>query len=426
MRTLIANSRVIDPASGLDEPRDILIEDGRILDLVRPGETVADVAERIDATGRISTPGFVDLHVHLREPGYEQKETIATGCMAAVSGGFTSVCSMANTNPVNDHSSVTALILAKAKEANLARVFPMAAVTKGLAGESLTEMGELYEHGVVGFTDDGRCVMNAAVMRSALVYAKSFGVPVSVHAIDEHLAGDAPMHSGFHSMRLGLRGVPSAAEDTMVARDVVLSALTGARLHVQHISTKGAIEIVRMAKARGVPVTCEAAPHHFTLIDEDVGEYDTNFKMAPPLRGEVDREAVREALADGTIDAIATDHAPHEMLVKDCEFEKAANGIIGLETALSLTWDLVEAGVISEMRAIELLTIAPCKAFNLPHGTLAKGAAADVAIFDPKATYTFTTDRIYSLSKNSPFIGRAMKADVKRTLVGGRTVFART
>lgn len=424
MRVRISNARIIDPASGLNEKRDILVEDGVILDLIRPGESAA-AQEVIDAEGCLAVPGFVDLHVHLREPGFEQKETILTGTMAAVSGGFTAVCCMANTQPVNDNSSVTALILAKAREAGLARVYPMAAVTKGLEGQSLTEMGELREAGAVGFTDDGKCVQNSVVMRNALIYAKSFDVPVAVHAIDEVMGGSGAMHAGFHAMQLGLPGVPRAAEDTMVARDVVLSKLTGARLHIQHLSTKGALEIVRIAKDRGIPVTCEAAPHHFTLLDTDVGDYDTNFKMAPPLRENEDREALLEGMADGTIDAIATDHAPHEKLVKDCEFEKAANGIIGLETALPLTWELVKRGILTEMRAIEMLTSAPCRAFNLPHGTLAKGATADITIFDPEAKYVFTFDRVCSLSKNTPFIGREMTGEVRWTLVGGKTVFAR-
>ncbi|MBZ0274350.1 dihydroorotase [bacterium] len=424
MKTIIRGGRVIDPVRDIDGVRDVIIDDdGRLAGVEPAADSPRDV-EVIDATGFLVLPGLIDLHVHLREPGFEQKETIATGARAAVAGGFTAVCCMANTNPVNDHVSVTRLILDRAREANLARVYPLGAVTRGLAGEVLAEMGELRDAGCVGFSDDGRCVMVSSVMRNALVYARTFDVPIAVHAIDETLAGRAVMHEGEHSMRLGLSGVPSAAEDFMVARDCVLARHAGARLHVQHVSTKGAVEIIRVAKGYGVRVTAEGTPHHFTLIDEDVGDYDTYFKMAPPLRSAEDREAVIEGLADGTLDAIATDHAPHESLVKDCEFENAANGIIGLETALPLSWDLVRAGRLSVRRCVELLTSGPARAFDLPYG-LTKGAPADITIFDPDARYVFTADRIRSLSRNTPFVGRDMVGEVVRTIVGGRTVFTR-
>jgi len=361
----------------------------------------------------------------LREPGFEQKETIATGCMAAVSGGFTSICCMANTNPVNDNISVTGLILDKALAAKTARVFPIACMTVEMNGDHLVEMGELRQAGVVAFSDDGKSIMSSAIMRNALVYAKMFGAPIAVHEIDLEIAGKGAMHKGFHSVKLGLPGVPSAAEDIMIARDAILAKDTGGRVHFLHVTTKGAIDIIRDYKSKGVSITAEVTPHHFTLIDEDVGDYNTQYKMSPPLRGPSDREALINGLKDGTIDAIATDHAPHEILAKDCEFENAANGIIGLETALALTWNLVRRKQLTPRRAVELLTWGPAKCYNLPTGTISPGSLADLTIFDPKVKYIFDADRIYSKSKNSPFIGAKMQGQVKTTIVGGKTVFSR-
>jgi dihydroorotase len=425
MKTIIKNGRLIDPSAGIDEKRDVVIEDGLVAGIAKPGGQAPSGVEVIDIDGCIVMPGLIDLHVHLREPGFESKETVASGSMAAVSGGFTSICCMANTDPVNDNIALTGFILQKAREAGTTRVFPLGSVTRGLEGESLTEMGELMEAGCVAFSDDGKCVMNADMMRNALIYAKSFDVPIAVHAVDVNLAGKGVMHEGYQSMRLGLPGVPSAAEDVMVARDTLLATQTGARLHIQHVTTKCSLSLIRNARAQGARVTAEAAPHHFMLTDKDIGNYNTNMKMMPPLRTEADREAIIEALADGTIDAVATDHAPHGRLLKDCEFENAANGCIGLETALALLWELVRTGRLSAMRAVELLTSGPARVFSLPHGTLKPGVAADLTVFDPRPEYIFDSDRIRSLSKNSPFLGRAMQGQVIRTIVQGRTVFQR-
>jgi len=425
MKTVIRGGRFIDPSSDIDDLRDVVFEDDRVLGIESPGAEFPKGTEIIEADGCIVMPGLVDLHVHFREPGFEYKETIATGTHAAVAGGFVAVCCMANTNPVNDNVPVTNFILEKAREAGRARVYPMGAVTKGLRGETLSEMGELKNAGCVAFTDDGRCLMDPAIALNAMVYAMSFDAPIAVHALDERLAGDGAIHEGSYSTRLGLPGVPSVAEDAMVARDVVLAEAAGARLHIQHVTTKGAVGIIREAKARGMKLTAEATPHHFSLIDEDVGEYDTNFKMAPPLRSARDREAVIEGIADGTLDAVATDHAPHERLAKDCEFAKAANGIVGLETALTLTWNLVRQKAISAKRAVDLLTAAPASVFNLPHGTLKVGSTADITIFDPASKYVFSEDRLFGLSKNSPFIGKKLQGEVVRTIISGKTVFQR-
>ena len=425
MKTVIKGGRVIDPASSIDKKADVVFKSDRIIEIAGPKTEYPRSMNVIDAAGCIVMPGLIDLHTHLREPGFEQKETIATGCMAAVSGGFTSICCMANTNPVNDNISVTGLILDKALAAKTARVFPIACMTVEMNGDHLVEMGELRQAGVVAFSDDGKSIMSSAIMRNALVYAKMFGAPIAVHEIDLEIAGKGAMHKGFHSVKLGLPGVPSAAEDIMIARDAILAKDTGGRVHFLHVTTKGAIDIIRDYKSKGVSITAEVTPHHFTLIDEDVGDYNTQYKMSPPLRGPSDREALINGLKDGTIDAIATDHAPHEILAKDCEFENAANGIIGLETALALTWNLVRRKQLTPRRAVELLTWGPAKCYNLPTGTISPGSLADLTIFDPKVKYIFDADRIYSKSKNSPFIGAKMQGQVKTTIVGGKTVFSR-
>ncbi|MCB1152937.1 dihydroorotase, partial [bacterium] len=354
MKTLILGGRVMDPASGLNEERDLVIDDGRIAEIVPPGQSFAGDFERINASGLLVVPGLLDIHVHFREPGFEHKETIATGAASAVAGGFTTVVCMANTKPVNDNPETTRLMLDASKAADLARVFPVGTVTKGMVGDERTDMGALLAAGVVGFSDDGKCVMSAKIMYEALLEAKEHDAVITVHAIDDAMAGRAIMHEGEQSRKLGFKGVPAAAEDTMVARDCLLALHTGARVHIQHVSTRGAVEIVRWMKGQGAPVTAEAAPHHWLLTDKDVGDGDPNFKMAPPLREDADREAIIHGLADGTLDNIATDHAPHDAESKSKAFPDCANGIIGLETSFPLTWDLVRAGHISEMRALEL------------------------------------------------------------------------
>jgi dihydroorotase len=361
MRLLLKGARVIDPASGVDGARDILIEDGRIALVDRdipPGET-GDTRIVELGPSLVVCPGFIDMHVHLREPGYEHKETVATGAAAAVAGGFTAVACMPNTNPVNDSASVTRFILKQAAEASLARVYPIGAVSKGSDGKELAEMADMRDAGCVAFSDDGRPVATALLMRRALEYAGMLGLPVIDHCEDKTLVGEGVAHEGFHASQLGLRGIPSAAEDVMVERDIVLAAMTGGHAHIAHLSTAGALRAVRGAKARGVRVTCEVAPHHFTLSDERLLAplaYDTNLKMNPPLRQASDRDALVEGLKDGTVDVIATDHAPHHADDKKVEFDRASFGIVGLETAVSLTFDrLVHAGHIGVKRMVELL-----------------------------------------------------------------------
>ncbi|NOT56543.1 MAG: dihydroorotase, partial [Deltaproteobacteria bacterium] len=357
--TIITNGTLIDPANNVDAARDLLIEDGVVRAVEKPGGLRGVDAPRIDARGLIVAPGLIDMHVHLREPGYEYKETVLTGTQSAVAGGFTSVACMANTNPINDSGAVTRYILERARAANLARVFPVGALSKGLKGEELAAIGEMLEAGAIAISDDGRPVMDANLMRRALEYCSMFNVPISVHEEDLQLAAGGVMNEGPTSLRLGLRGIPNAAEDVMVARDIALARLTGGRVHVAHLSTRGAVALVRQAKAEGLPITAEATPHHFSLTEEAVEGYNTNAKMAPPLRLAEDVQAVKEGLRDGTIDAIATDHAPHHRDEKEVEFDQAANGIVGLETALPLTLTLVESGVLSLTEAIRKLTVNP-------------------------------------------------------------------
>ncbi len=423
MRIVIHGGTVIDPANNLEAARDLLIEDGLIRAIDKPG-SFFDVGEAgIDANGLIVAPGFIDMHVHLREPGYEYKETVLTGAQSAVAGGFTAVACMANTNPVNDNGSVTRYIIEKAQEANLARVFPIGALSKRLQGEELAEIGEMVEAGAVAISDDGRPVMDANLMRRALEYCSMFKVPVSVHEEDLHLAAGGVMNEGPTSLRLGLKGIPNAAEDVMVARDIALARLTGGRLHIAHLSTRGAVALVRQAKAEGLAVTAEAAPHHFTLTEEAVEGYNTNAKMAPPLRLAEDIEALKEGLGDGTIDAIATDHAPHQRDEKEVEFDQAANGIVGLETALPLTLKLVRAKVLSLAEALSKLTVHPARILGLPYGTLSVGAPADVVLFDPARQWRLEPEKLRSKSKNTPFGGWELAGKVILTMVSGRVVY---
>jgi dihydroorotase len=419
----IEGGRVIDPASGTDGVRTVVVRDGKIAEVAERVERPRD-ARAVDARGRWVTPGFLDLHVHLREPGQEYKETVATGTRAAVAGGFTAVCAMPNTNPVNDDTAVTELVLARAAAAGLARVYPVGAISKGSKGEELAEYGELKAAGCVALSDDGKPVMSASLMRRALEYAKAFGLPLTVHEEDLHLVGKGVMHEGAAATRLGLKGIPAAAEEVMILRDLALLELTGGRLHVAHLSTAGGVRAVRDAKRRGLRVTAEVTPHHLALTDEDVAAsgYSTDFKMNPPLRSAEDVRAVREALADGTIDAIATDHAPHSPVEKDVEYDAAANGIVGLETAFPVCLALARQGVLSEKRLVEALTVGPARAFGLPGGALARGAAADVAILDPAAEWVLDPARLHSKGKNTPWKGRRLAGRCSMTIVGGRIV----
>ena len=424
MRLVIAGGTVVDPQEAREARLDLLVEDGALREIGPPGAFAGVEADRIDASGCVVAPGLIDMHVHLREPGYEYKETVLTGTRAAVAGGFTGVACMANTNPVNDTAAVTRFIREQARAAGLARVFPIGALSKGLRGEELADIGDMIDAGAVAISDDGRPVMDANLMRRALEYCSMFDVPISVHEEDVHLSAGGSMNEGPTALRLGLRGVPAAAEDVMVARDVALARLTRGCVHIAHVSTRGAVEEVRRAKADGLMVTAEVTPHHFTLTEEAVGEYDTNAKMSPPLRLAEDVAALQEGLRDGTIDAIATDHAPHHRDEKAVEFDCAAHGVTGLETALPLTLHLVRAGVLTLPQAIRKLTLNPARILGLDSGRLAVGAAADVTIFDPAAVWRVDPQASYSRSRNTPFAGWEMTGKVVRTLVAGRTVHA--
>lgn len=421
---IIRNGAIIDPSQSLDARRDLLIRDGRVAEI---GESIsADGVETFDASGLIVAPGFIDLHVHLREPGFEYKETIASGARAAVAGGFTSVCCMPNTKPVNDNSSVTSFIVEQARAAKLANVFPIGAITQGSKGEQLAEIGEMKTAGIVAISDDGKPVLDSGLMRRAMEYSRDFDLPVIDHCEDCCGAAGWAMHEGEYSALMGLKGLPGAAEDLHVARDIMLAELTGARVHIAHISTARSVDLVRQAKQKGLAVTCEVTPHHFTLTDRDVYEsgYDTNFKMAPPLRSQSDLEAVIEGLRDGVIDAIATDHAPHHANEKMLEFDHAPNGIAGLETAVSLTLDrLVHRGVIALSRMIELLSTNPARIFKLDRGTLKVGAVGDVTIFDPNRQVKIDASKFQSKSRNTPFDGWELRGAPVATIAGGRIVW---
>ncbi len=424
MSIVIYGGTVVDPANELEGPRDLLIEDGVIRAVAPPGSLLGVGESRIDASGLIVAPGLIDMHVHLREPGYEYKETVLTGTQAAVAGGFTAVACMANTNPVNDNGAVTRYILERARAANLARVLPVGALSKGLKGEELAEIGEMVAEGIVAVSDDGRPVMDGNLMRRALEYCSMFHLPVSVHEEDVHLAGGGVMNEGPTALRLGLKGIPNAAEEVMVARDIALARLTGGRLHIAHVSTKEAVALIRRAKAEGLAVTAEVTPHHFTLTESAVEGYNTNAKMAPPLRRAADVEAVKDGLRDGTIDAIATDHAPHHRDEKEVEFDRAAYGVVGLETALPLALRLVEEGLLSLSAVLRKLTVNPARILGLPYGTLSPGAPADVVIFDPHRRWQVQAQRLRSKSKNTPFDGWDFTGKVIWTLVGGRVAYA--
>ncbi len=422
MNVLIRGGRVIDPANGVDALQDVLIEDGTIK---RVGAKLRapEGAETVNATGKIVCPGFIDIHVHLREPGQEYKETVATGTRAAAAGGFTAVCCMANTHPVNDNGAVTDYILAKAKTEGAVRVYPIGAVSRGLKGEELSEMAELAEAGCVAFSDDGKPVMNASLYRHAMEYALPFGTPVISHAEDAHLSNGTSMNEGVVSTELGVPGAPAAAEDVMVARDILLAELTGAHVHIAHLSTAGAVRLVRDGKARGVRVTAEVTPHHLVLTEEAIRTFDPNMKMAPPLRTKRDLEALVEGLLDGTIDCIATDHAPHALSEKEGEFDLAAFGIVGLETAVAVLLDrLVRAGTVPLATLVSRMSSDPARLLNLPGGRLTVGAPADVTILDLQAEHVVEPARFRSKSRNTPFGGFTGRGAPWMTIVGGKIV----
>src|SRR3990170_1296263 len=419
---LIQNVRVIDPSQGLDQPADVLVRDGRIA-AVGPNLPAPD-SQRLDASGCIIAPGFVDLHAHLREPGREHAETIESGGRAAAAGGFTSVLAMPNTQPVNDSASVTHFIVQTAREQSPVNVFPVGAISEKSCGERLASIGEMREAGIVAISDDGRPVMNSDLMRHAMSYASGFGLTVIDHCEDLDLSAGGQMHEGFTAVRHGLGGISAASEEVMVSRDILLAAKTGARFHVAHLSTAGSLDMVRQAKRRGLPVTCEVTPHHFTLTDEDVQNYDANYKMKPPLRSREDRDAMLEGMADGTVDSIATDHAPHAGSEKMQEFEIAPFGIIGFETALGLALDrLVHTGRISLARLVELFSVNPARIVGLDRGTLKVGAVADITVFDPERRWTYDVNQSYSRSRNTPFHGYALRGGPVATIVAGKIVW---
>jgi dihydroorotase len=418
---LITGGQVVDPVAGTVTLADVRIADGCIA-AVGPAGTLGAADQQLDATGLLVLPGLVDIHVHLREPGFEYKETIATGVAAALAGGVTTVACMANTNPVNDNAAVTQYIRERGTMAAGARVYPIGAVSQGLQGERLAEIGEMHRAGIVAVSDDGMPIMDAGLMRRALEYTRLFDMPVIAHEDDRCLAAGGSMHEGLVSVRLGLRGAP---EEVMVARDIALAELTGGHLHVAHVSTAGSVALIREAKVRGVHVTTEATPHHLFLTDDAVDGYKTHAKMAPPLRTRADVDALRAGLADGTIEAIATDHAPHHSDEKDCEFEQAANGIIGLETALPLGLQLVAEGVLDLPTLVRRMTCGPAAILRLPGGTLAPGAAADVTLVDPSARFTYRAAEGRSKSRNTPFDGHEFVGRASTVLVGGRIVFDR-
>ncbi|MBI5184700.1 MAG: dihydroorotase [Nitrospinae bacterium] len=422
---LIKNGRILDPASGFDQTSDILIKDGRIVEIRDGIEIPTELqSESIDARGLIVVPGFIDIHTHLREPGFEHKETIATGAEAAAAGGFTSIACMANTRPVNDSTEITGLILRKAREAGLlARVYPIAAITIGLQGKTLSPMKALKDAGAVAFSDDGSPVSDDSIMELALEAGKRLGVPIISHCETRELAHGGVMNEGPFSRRLGLKGIPNESEDRMAERDIRLAGKTGGHVHIAHVSTAGTVQLVRDAKRAGIKVTCEAAPHHFTLSDEDVSRDNPNTKMNPPLRSWRDVDAVLEGLADGTIDAIATDHAPHSQEEKARGFEEAPFGIVGLETALPLVLSLVRDKVISLNRAISLMAFLPAKIMGLDKGRLRVGDEADLAVFDPEREWTVDPASFKSKGKNTPFVGWKVKGKVCFTIAGGKIVY---
>jgi dihydroorotase len=422
---LIRGGRVLDPSRNTDEVADLYLANGKVQsvgrDLGRPDDALV-----LDAAGKIVAPGLIDVHVHLREPGQEDVETVATGAMAAAAGGFSAVCAMPNTDPVTDNQAAVGFIVSQAQRAEKARVYPIGAVSLGQKGQQLAEFGELVGAGAVAVSDDGKPVVSSHLMRTALEYARTFGIPVADHCEEPTLSAGGVMHEGLVSTRLGLKGIPAAAEEIMVARDILLAELTGGHVHLCHLSTRGSVELVRRAKDRGIRVTAEACPHHFTLTHEACEGYNTNAKMNPPLREPEDREAIRQGLRDGTIDVICTDHAPHHYDAKEREFDDAPNGIIGLETALGLAvTELVESGLLSLAELVLRMSVLPARIFGLAGGSLAPGSAADVVVLDPAARWVVRPEQFYSKSRNTPFAGRELRGRADTTIVRGRVVFQR-
>lgn len=422
---LIKNGRVVDPNGKTDAMQDILLAGEKIAEIGAPGKIArAKDAEVFDAAGFVIAPGFIDMHVHLREPGQESSESIETGTRAAASGGFTAVCCMPNTRPVNDNASVTRFIMDRAKSTGSVRVWPIGAASVGSKGENIAEIAAMKQAGIVAVSDDGRPIATAKLARQVMDYCRSLDLTVIEHAEDVSLAHGAVMREGVTSTRLGLRGMPAAAESVCVARDVQLAELSGARLHIAHLSARGSLELVRGAKQRGLKVSCEVTPHHFTLIDEDV-QYDSRYKMNPPLAAREDREALLAGLADGTVDAIATDHAPHEPALKDVEFDRAPFGILGFETAVALALEqLVHSGRITLMRMVELFTTGPAGVLGMER-KIAAGEAADLTIFSTEHEWTYNVQDSASKSRNSPFDGRSFKGAPMATIVAGRVVWKR-
>jgi len=424
MNLLIKNGRVIDPSQKIDDTLDVLVENGLVKEI---GTALAAPtgAEIIDATGKFVVPGLIDMHVHLRDPGLEYKEDIISGTKAAVAGGFTSICCMPNTKPTIDNKAIVSYIINKAKAEGFCNVFPVGSITCGLSGERMSEMGELKEAGCVAVSDDGKPVNNSELMMRSLQYAAGIGIMVISHAEELQLVGEGTMNEGFTSTELGLKGIPRVAEDIATARETMLAEYTGTPIHIAHVSTKGAVRIIREARVRGVKVTCETAPHYFTLTDDAVRGYNTNAKMNPPLREADDVAAIKEGLQDGTIDAIATDHAPHHIDEKDVEFNVAMNGIIGLETSLPLSLKLVEDGVLTLNQLVAAMSCAPSTILNLDRGTLAAGSVADITLIDPDIEWVVEADKLASKSKNSPFLGWRMKGAAAVTVVSGKVVHRR-
>jgi len=420
---LIRGGRVVDPSQGLDTILDLLLVNGAVSSLVENAGPTADALE-IDATGLVVTPGLIDPHVHLREPGQEHKETIETGARAAAAGGFTAICSMPNTDPPIDDPAAVGFVVAEGKRAGAARVYPMGAISAGLEGKALADIGELVEAGAVAVTDDGRPIMDSGLMRLALEYTQSFGIPVVDHPEDLTLSRDGTMNEGLVSSRLGLEGKPNATEDIHIIRDILLAELTGGRLHLQHVSTRYGVQAIRLAKSRGVKVTGEASPHHLLLTDEAVDGYRTEAKMNPPLRSPEDRDAVQQGLKDGTLDMVATDHAPHHYDEKETAFADAPNGVVGLETSLGLIYGhLVEGGLIDLPTMVDRMSLAPARVFTLPGGTLKVGSPADVTVFDPNGEWTVDPGTFLSKSRNTPFVGWKLKGKPRYTIVGGEVVW---
>lgn len=421
MKLIIKGGLVVDPVAGRTAEKDVLVVDGKIAGV---GTNLSQAGTKVlDASGKLVAPGLIDMHVHLREPGFEAKETVLTGTRAAAGGGFTSVACMPNTSPVADNAAVISYIKNAAAARGMVNVYPVGAITRASRGEELAEMGDMKEAGAVAFSDDGMPVMDAGLMRRAMQYARMLGMTIISHCEDKDLSAGGVMHEGYVSTVLGLKGIPASAEEVMVARDILLAGETGCRVHIAHLSTAGSVRLVREAKARGIRVTAEATPHHFTLTDEAVIGYDTSTKVNPPLRTAADVAALKEGLADGTIDVIATDHAPHTLEEKDVEYDRASFGLVGLETAVGLVWtELVATGVLTPLQAVTKMTLNPARILGIPKGTLELGADADITIIDPDLAWTVDAGLFESKGRNTPFHGMTLKGRAFATVVGGRVV----